>query len=1169
MKKTSLFVLAFLTAYMLPGQSAQTLKLLPTLIPPSPEAAGIARFGNYEVSEFTGVPNISIPLYTVKVGDLTVPVSINYHASGNKVTDIPSRVGLGWSLEAGGTITRKIEERPDELPGYNGTSYFNATPTSEGRVKTPAEINPAADSSLTYLYRVDHGTYDVQPDIFSYSFPGHSGKFLFNQKDNFKPFVIPFSPIAITKTQATTNTVIFSIKDEGGNKYDFNTSEWSSTGGGIPLNATSAWMLSDMISANTQDTINFKYSTRTGGGINDEYFSDFVTFDDAISGQHYNYNTPVYGSDQGSVATWWQQLDEIDFRNGKIVFESAPEARTDFSGRYQLQKRINRIKIFSYDAQANTYALIKTIQFFHSYFRNGTDNATARLKLDSMQVLSSSNIVVETYKFDYNTAVSLPDNKSRMKDYWGYFNNIQNKNSDNLETLIPQMVVPYNVPPSAPGTIQIGGNHSNARDPDPAYMQAGILQKITFPTGGYTQFEYETNKYLDDQNNPKYAGGLRIKSIKSYEKSGATPLIKTYKYGDSESGYGRANFSLETYFFSSHQPCRYVDMLLDPIGMCQPYSYKTINTYFSNPTNDIEGYDGSPVVYSTVTEYTGDSLINKGKTVYKFNDKTDAPTSIIGYGKALFDSYHFVRGLPTNKLIYKNDGTNNYVLLSEKRAGYKFFDYQWSAGGIGLSVSKKINDEGTGTGDGDIGEESRNSCFVYSDNYNYNYNNYNIVSGDNKLVADTSILYDQINPGKAIVSITNYTYDDLTHLNLTQVQTVNSKGDILKTTFTYPYNYSTSPYTTMNTNHIWDKQITETKFNSTTQLTKQTNNYASFASNNYLPQSISMQVKNNPVDTRALFNQYDSRGNILEMQKSLDATQSIIWDYSGIYPIAQINNAAQANIAYTSFEADGTGNWTIGGTSRILTEAITGKKCYKLTDGAISKSGLTSSIIYIVSYWIKDSFPLAITGTQGTALKGKTSNGWTYFEHQVTGVSQVSLPTVYKSIDELRLYPKGAQMSSYTYDPLVGITSQCDINNDITYYEYDAAGRLQLVRDQNKYVLKKYCYNYAGQPGSCSVTPASVALTSINYIGSGYIATYTNINTDAVYTFNISSSYMSAQPLGTVPAGNYTLTISNPGNSQTRTFGSGCQSTNGTSATFSNVFVSPATCNQVYLSNPL
>ncbi|MBX3258062.1 MAG: hypothetical protein KF862_28275 [Chitinophagaceae bacterium] len=71
------------------------------------------------------------------------------------------------------------------------------------------------------------------------------------------------------------------------------------------------------------------------------------------------------------------------------------------------------------------------------------------------------------------------------------------------------------------------------------------------------------------------------------------------------------------------------------------------------------------------------------------------------------------------------------------------------------------------------------------------------------------------------------------------------------------------------------------------------------------------------------------------------------------------------------------------------------------------------------------------------------------------------------AIDEVRVYPVDALMTTYTYDPLIGMTSRCDASNRITYYEYDGFGRLLLVKDQDRNILKKICYNYTGQPESC------------------------------------------------------------------------------------------------------
>lgn len=93
---------------------------MPKVIPPSPEAANAFKFTEIPVSLYTGLPNIDIPLFEIESGGVTVPISISYHARGIKVAEIASRVGLGWTLNAGGMISRQVRDLPDQSRGYIG-----------------------------------------------------------------------------------------------------------------------------------------------------------------------------------------------------------------------------------------------------------------------------------------------------------------------------------------------------------------------------------------------------------------------------------------------------------------------------------------------------------------------------------------------------------------------------------------------------------------------------------------------------------------------------------------------------------------------------------------------------------------------------------------------------------------------------------------------------------------------------------------------------------------------------------------------------------------------------------------------------------------------------------------------------------------------------------------
>ncbi len=52
---------------------------------------------------------------------------------------------------------------------------------------------------------------------------------------------------------------------------------------------------------------------------------------------------------------------------------------------------------------------------------------------------------------------------------------------------------------------------------------------------------------------------------------------------------------------------------------------------------------------------------------------------------------------------------------------------------------------------------------------------------------------------------------------------------------------------------------------------------------------------------------------------------------------------------------------------------------------------------------------------------------------------------------------------TYTYDPLIGITSITDAKGYTMYYEYDDSNRLVIVKDDKKRVLSKNDYNYHSQ----------------------------------------------------------------------------------------------------------
>src|SRR5690606_21142818 len=173
-----------------------------------------------------------------------------------------------------------------------------------------------------------------------------------------------------------------------------------------------------------------------------------------------------------------------------------------------------------------------------------------------------------------------------------------------------------------------------------------------------------------------------------------------------------------------------------------------------------------------------------------------------------------------------------------------------------------------------------------------------------------------------------------------------------------------------------------------------------------------------------------------------------LWDYNFTLPVAVINNARYEEVAYTSFEADSKGGFSFTGSPTSLNGAISGKNSYYLKDNSLTKESLNNSKKYILSYWATS--PINVTGgSQVNRTNGKTIQGWTYYEKLIYNASNISLSGD-GYIDDVRIYPEGAQMTTYTFELLKGISSISGLQDQIIYYEYDEFNRLKFIRDEYK-----------------------------------------------------------------------------------------------------------------------
>lgn len=481
---------------------------LDKIIPPSPRASSLGRYGDIPVNLYSGTPEISIPIYMVQGKGINVPVSLSYNASGIKVEDIPGWVGLGWTVQAGGIITRTVRGRADDLPGgflNNPTHGFIALDNDYygfGTWRLPLDRTEREQ----YLDLVHRDIIDTEPDLYYFNINGQSGKFVFDVDGSV--VIIPQQNLRIEPQQSTSGEIqSWKIWDGKGNLYTFgktnaNEISFPRDVSGAPLtHYISSWYLAGLRSLNGEDEILFEYHNHSN------------TYRHPIPLVNIGCSQPNWDHINRYTLTRIEEkyLKSIRWGEGSLLFD------TIHIGGYPGGKilALNKIRL----VQPGNIPY-KQFDLSYDFFENigcGTFEdflpPCKRLRLNKITEKSSrSGQISQPYRFFYNNT-PLPPRGSFSQDYWGYYNGEPNENPlpsirvfnySNYEEVPPVpdengrvnfdflTGVNLNDPIYPEKEWRIRGANKN---PDESYAKAGILNRIVYPTGGCSQFEYELNDF--------------------------------------------------------------------------------------------------------------------------------------------------------------------------------------------------------------------------------------------------------------------------------------------------------------------------------------------------------------------------------------------------------------------------------------------------------------------------------------------------------------------------------------------------------------------------------------------------------------------------------------------------------------------------------------------------
>lgn len=552
MKKYLLIISMFLFFLKNFGQDAGTEivnRTISSLKIESPNEASFNKFIDNPINIYSGTPDINIPIYTLREGMIEIPISIRYNSSGIKVDEEASWIGLGWNLNVGGVISRnvigQIDKKQSASLEKHYTNVLNVLNNDffkiDNLVQGPwaLEVRNAFDWYLrepSERLVLDEGRY--KPDIFYYSYPGGAGKFIVDFRDDTAYILDRNDNTKIEVYIGTANKLqSFKITTPNGIVHHFDL-----------LGST---LLSDPVvpRGTTSETFILTKSVYPNGQTVNYYY-------DSVSYKRYNASTVIQATEPESTKVIIEAsnpskpellktlskstglefyLTKIETTNNLITFET--------SSRFDLNsgKKLDKIKVcskntptisifeykFNYDYLQADAGVIDNNYWSKDFFNDIPNHQTSdlflkRLRLLSFSYLDKKSHPVQTYTFFYNSK-KLPRKDSFAKDYWGY-NNSQGQNTSMIPDLDNLMWHEYGLlyhkryKKLAKPTVY-GGSFSYAlRASDFESSKSGILEGIQYPTGGYTEFIYEPNTFIDN----------KIPTLEEVKKGFTTTKISIY-----------------------------------------------------------------------------------------------------------------------------------------------------------------------------------------------------------------------------------------------------------------------------------------------------------------------------------------------------------------------------------------------------------------------------------------------------------------------------------------------------------------------------------------------------------------------------------------------------------------------------------------------------------------
>jgi len=1072
---------------------------------PSISTPDVYAFEKHRLSEmnlYTGKANISIPLYTIETGNIKYPLMLSYDTGEIKVDQLASDVGLGWNLSKA-IITRIVNDKNDfnnigtlhKDPDYTfstGESTKNMNIWSNNKSSIGFFLRKHINASLNHQER----NIDFLPDLYKFYGCDFSTSFYFQDINTPIELNSKGTKIhAIKGKQLFNSGISFSngnnlyefptqdffsitITTPNGIKYVFNSYDisaiynvgpfpslhYSSTGlwgGNDQINTNppqvSTWHISKIQDINTGKEIIFHYDLTHSNPFQRNY-DMFISKYDCQRSITYRKTTPASQTHYfncrrfyaGEISYPYEhtydiiarvdiqrvRLKKITFDRGEVNFyyngqENIGFTRDDIYNGYMLSRlevknnkqRVIKNYIFNYDYFTSNY----NVGEFNLDGGIGNPYRYKRLKLLSVQEAG-----LPPYIFTYNENIKLPPINSFSIDFLGYYNNSPDVSSiTELLNIQPnpklyyfpnneeKSVLPFQPYPTNPWPILYIGipGYFNRESND--YSKAWSLKNILYPTDTIMSLEYELNEFEIFGQTIK-GGGLRVKK----QSLTGDDIVTGYEYKNTN---GKTSGVLENVPYFGHPMKK---------GFNVQYIYNIDQQYQLD--------EELPIQINPITEQEEWGIDG---TIWRIFDKSNLLEDItsgayVGYSRVIekkdysTGNYHtehlFTSG---NEYSFKNkhfkphpydaeQATEDQLIGNLSNYGVCIADFLKSNTGMGSEIFTdnsykrgKLLETNMYNNMNELVKKIKNT---YQENLFGNNRYYSVVTGLDHTFSENNANYmfavmknykiasyllsstktiEYFNTGN-LITVVNYTYNN--NSTVKSISNINSTGEEILTNIYYSNDVTSI-------SDLPGGNITNNQLNAVNRL----------KNNNSLSSVIQTeQMKNNALTerTRILFKNWGTYETLPELLQKSKGNQDL-------ETITKINLVDTSNGNYLEIQQEGGAKTSyIWGYNKTLIVA-------KIENISFS------------------DIPIGIITNIQTLSNSNNEE------------------SLINALNDLRNNPifANSTITTYTHQPLIGITNITDPRGYKTTYHYDSFGRLEFIKDAEGNILEENKYHYRSQ----------------------------------------------------------------------------------------------------------